>query len=158
MRGYFSLTITIPELKLGMIILQSSDAYNTLNDIFALWTNMFITPFAQMVQKLAPAPFIPPNFKEFIGTYELFNGTYQISIVPSPPYNRPIISTVAGTFDLVYISENFFRISGLGLGMPLSCETLEEGFEQYLYLIPSDPPSFSIPGQFPGQQAVFKHN
>ena len=31
-----------------------------------------------MLQNLAPAPYIPPNFKDFIGTYEMFNTTYIV--------------------------------------------------------------------------------
>ena len=35
-------------------------------------------PFALILQNLAPAPYIPPNFKDFIGTYEMFNTTYIV--------------------------------------------------------------------------------
>jgi hypothetical protein len=85
--------ITVPQLKAGIVILQSSDAVEAYIDIFryspifsilssifsftnflshnSLWTTSFLAPFAQILQGVSPAPFIPSNFNDFVGFYNM---------------------------------------------------------------------------------------
>lgn len=38
----------------------------------------FLPAFTQILQDIAPPPVIPPNFKEFVGTYDMFNVTLTV--------------------------------------------------------------------------------
>jgi CubicO group peptidase (beta-lactamase class C family) len=150
--GYLSLTVTIPQLKLGMVVLQSSDASLTFSEVFRLFVESFIQPFVEILENISPPPFIPPSFSSLLGDYSIMNTTVTIAVVDTPLHPVPVLQLSNTTLPLLYFSENTFKISTTSA--LVSCNTQQGGMEQYIIFIPSNPPTFTIPGAFPYEYAT----
>lgn len=152
--GYLSLTLSVPQLKLGMIVLQSSDISTAYGDIFSLWATSFIQPFAEILQAVAPAPFIPPNFNDLVGVYLFATSNVTIALIKTTSYPVPILEapSLGIVLTMKYFSENIFKLSTQGVAM--DCPQAEAGWEEYIIFTPSNPPTFSIPGLYPIQIGV----
>lgn len=151
--GYLSYVVAIPQLKLGMVILQSTEYSNAMSDVLLLFLSQFVVPFSQILQDVAPPPTIPTVFHTFLGNYDLFNSTISIILQKTPNYPVPAIQEGPLMMNLVYVSDYVYKISANGAAV--SCMQAEGGDEQYVYFSTSTPPTFTIPGLFPGLVAKF---